>query len=83
MELTKTKLNNILKKYSIKLDQYNKEWDDLCRQKSKTTTRGIKVIVATPTIFDHEQHASKGAQLFKDLMSELGQYHVFPEKNGK
>jgi len=31
MELTKTKLNKILKKYRVKLEQHNKEWEELCR----------------------------------------------------
>lgn len=37
MELTKTKLNKILKKYRVKLEQQNKEWEDLCAKKCKQT----------------------------------------------
>lgn len=80
MELTKTKLNNILKKYRAKLEQHDKEWEELCRKKCKTETVGDKIIMTMPNIYDHEQHNSKGANLFKALMKEFEGYEVFPKK---
>lgn len=81
MELTKTKLNKILKKYRIKLEQYNKEWEDVCRKKCNTEDIGNgQVKITTPSIFDHEKHNSKGAQLFKNLMAEFENYEVFTKK---
>lgn len=82
MELTKTKLNKILKKYRMKLEQHNKEWEELCRKKCKRENVGDKIVMTTPSIYDHERHNSKGAQLFKDLMKEFEGYEVFP-KNEK
>jgi hypothetical protein len=82
MELTKTKLNKILKKYRVKLEQHNKEWEELCRKKCKSENVGDKIVMTTPSIYDHERHNSKGAQLFKDLMKEFEGYEVFP-KNEK
>lgn len=81
MELTKTKLNKILKKYRTKLEQHNKEWKDLCAKKCKQTDLGNGQFEMTmPSIYDHERHNSKGAQLFKDLMAEFENYEVFPKK---
>jgi len=82
MELTKTKLNKILKKYRMKLERHNKEWEELCRKKCKREDVGDKIVMTTPSIYDHERHNSKGSQLFKDLMKEFEGYEVFP-KNGK
>lgn len=81
MELTKTKLNKILKKYRMKLEQHNKEWEELCRKKCSRKFEGDKVILTTPSIYDHEAHNSKGAKLFKDLMKEFDGYEVFPKKD--
>ena len=81
MELTKTKLNKILKKYRIKLEQHDKAWTELCKKKCKTTDLGNgQIEMTTPSIYDHESHNSKGATLFKDLMSEFENYEVFPKK---
>lgn len=80
MELTKTKLNKILKKYRMKLEQHNKEWEELCRKKCKSENVGDKIVMTTPSIYDHERHNSKGATLFKDLMKEFEDYEVFPRK---
>lgn len=82
MELTKSKLNKILKKYRIKLEQYNKDWEELCRKKCKHENIGDKIVMTTPTIYDHEKHNSRGAQLFKNLMAEFEDYDIFP-KNKK
>lgn len=82
MELTKTKLNKILKKYRMKLEQHNKEWEELCRKKCKSENVGDNIVMTNPSIYDHERHNSKGAQLFKDLMKEFEGYEVFP-KNEK
>jgi len=80
MELTKSKLNKILKKYKVKFEQHNKEWEEICRNKCKREFEGDKVIITTPSIYDHERHNSKGATLFKDLMKEFEGYEVFPKK---
>ena len=81
MELTKTKLNKILKKYRIELEKYNKEWEDLCAKKCKQTDLGNGQFKMTmPSIYDHEKHNSKGAKLFKGLMAEFEKYEVFPKK---
>jgi hypothetical protein len=83
MELTKTKLHNILKKYRIKLEQHDKEWQELCakiRRENPIKTDGEKIQIVTPSIYDHEQHNAKGAKLFKDLMKEFEGYEVFPKK---
>lgn len=82
MELTKTKLNKILKKYRMKLEQHNKEWEELCRKKCKSENIWDNIFMTTPSIYDHERHNSKGAKLFKDLMKEFEGYEVFP-KNDK
>ena len=82
MELTKSKLNKIIKKYRIKLEQHNKEWEELCRKKCKREDIGDKIVLTIPSIYDHERHNSKGATLFKDLMKEFEGYEVFV-KNGK
>lgn len=80
MELTKNKLNTILKKYRVKLEQHNKEWDELCKKKCKKKIEGEHVVITTPSIYDHEKHNSKGAKLFKDLMKEFEPYEVFAKK---
>ena len=80
MELTKTKLNKILKKYKVKLEQHNKEWEQVCKKYCNTEIEGENVIITTPSIFEHEKHNSKGATLFKDLMQEFEGYEVFPKK---
>lgn len=82
MELTKTKLNKILKKYRMKLEQHNKEWEELCRKKRKSENVGDKTVMTTPSIYDYARHNSKGAQLFKDLIKEFEGYEVFA-KNEK
>ena len=80
MELTKSKLNKILKKYKVKLEQHNKEWDELCRKKCKREDVGDMIAMTMPSIYDHERHNSKGATLFEDLMKEFEGYEVFPKK---
>jgi hypothetical protein len=82
MELTKTKLNKILKKYREKLEQHNKEWEELCRKKCSSKDIDNMIEITSPSIYDHERHNSKGAKLFKDLMKEFEGYEVFP-KNDK
>lgn len=79
MELTKTfLLNNILKKYRVKLEQHEKEWQETCR---KVALNNTDTHIALPTIYEFESHSSKGNQLFKALMSEFEGYEVFPKKN--
>jgi len=77
MELTKTKLNKILKKYRAKLEQHNEDWNILCR---KIRERDTETHIALPSIYEHEKHNSKGSQNFKDLMKEFEGYEVFPKK---
>lgn len=82
MELSKTKLHKILKKYRRKLEQHDREWKELCARVMKREDLGNGQFVTTmPSIFDHEKHNSKGAQLFRDLMAEFDGYEVFPKKN--
>ena len=81
MELTKSKLNKILKKYRLKLKQLDNEWEFICSKKCRTEVDGDKLNVYMPTIYDHQKHTSKGHQLFKDLMAEFEDYEVFPKKN--
>lgn len=80
MELTKTKLNNILKKYRQKLEQHEKEWEETCK---KARARNTETHIALPTIYEHEAHNSKGNQLFKALMKEFEGFEVFPKKEKK
>ena len=80
MELTKTKLNKILKKYRVKLEQHNKQWEEVCKQKCTRKDEGERIVMTGPSIYDHERHNSKGAQLFKDLMKEFEGFEVFPKK---
>jgi len=80
MELTKTKLNKILKTYRFKLEQHEQEWEELCRKKCKREIDGENITITTPSIYDHERHNCKGAKLFKDLMQEFEGYEVFPKK---
>ena len=81
MELSKTKLNKILKKYRVKLEQHNKAWDELCKKKCKRTDLGNGQFEMTmPNIYDHENHNARGSQLFKDLMAEFEDYEIFPKK---
>jgi len=81
VELTKSKLNKIIKNYRVKLEQHNKEWDEICRKKCKWEDDGEHIIMTTPSIYDHEKHNSKGLKLFKDLMAEFEGCEVFPKKN--
>lgn len=81
MELTKSKLHKILKKYRTKLIQHNNEWKELC-DNCKREDKGDKRIILGPSIYDHERYNSKGNKLFSDIMSEFEQYDVFP-KNKK
>ena len=69
MELTKTKLNNILKKYRAKLEQHEKEWVEICKK--------ARLKTGLPTIYEHESYNSKGNQLFKALINEFEGYNVF------
>lgn len=80
MELTKTKLNKILKKYRYKLESHNKEWEELCKKNHKRKFVGDSVVVTPLSIYDYEKHNSRGAKLFKDLMKEFDGYEVFPKK---
>ena len=80
MELTKTKLNKILKKYRMKLEQHNKEWEEVCRKKCKSENVGDKIVMSYPSIYEYERHNSRGAQLFKGLMKEFEGYEVFSKK---
>jgi len=75
-ELTKTKLNKILKKYRLELDYHEKSWKDLCKKRRSESTKEDMIMM--PNIYDHEKHNSKGNQLFKNLMSEFEEYEVFP-----
>lgn len=77
MELTKSKLNKILKKYKTKLEQHDKEWEGMCQNKCKSKIVGNKICLTTPSIYDHEHHNSKGNKLFKELMKEFEGYEVF------
>ena len=76
MELTKTKLNKILKTYREKLERHEKEWRETCHKIMKENNSEKMVL---PSIYVHEAHNSKGAQLFKDLMKEFEGYEVFPK----
>lgn len=81
MELTKSKLHKILKKYREKLERHNRSWDEICKKKCKKTDLGNGEFEMTmPSIYDHERHNSEGAQLFKDIMAEFESYEVFPKK---
>lgn len=68
-ELTKTKLNKILKQYRVKLEKFNNEWDQVCKN--------ARLREDLPSIYEHEHHNAKGAKLFKDLMAEFDNYEVF------
>ena len=74
MELTKTKLNKILKKYRVKLEQHEQEWKDICNKIMKNNSEKEMVL---PSIYVHEAHNSKGSKLFKDLIQEFEGYEVF------
>jgi hypothetical protein len=52
----------------------------LCRRKCNQRIEGDKIINTTPSIYDHEKHNSKGAQLFKALMKEFEGYEVFTKQ---
>ena len=80
-ELTKSKLNKILKKYRVKLEQHDKEWEAICRKKCSRTFDGDHVKITGPSLADHERHNSKGAQLFKSIMEEFDEFEVFPKKD--
>jgi len=81
MELTKTKLHKILKKYNQKLERHNQDWKDLCEKLPKNKDNGDGTFMySMPSIYDHERHHSKGSQLFKDIMAEFENYEVFPKK---
>lgn len=45
MELTKTKLNKILKTYRVKLEQHEKEWQETCR---KARLKSTETHIALP-----------------------------------
>lgn len=81
MELTKSKLHKILKKYRKKLEDYNKEWEDFCNKKTGSISKDGEKMMVLPSIYDHEKHNSKGAQLFKDLMQEFEGFDVFEKKS--
>lgn len=81
MELTKTKLHNILKKYRAKLEQHDNEWKAICKAKWRTVIDGDHIEVTTPSIYDHQSHTAKGSQLFRDMMAEFDGYEVFTKKN--
>ena len=78
MELTKTKLHKILKKYRAELETHEKSWVSVCRKARQNST---ETQIALPSIYDHESHNSKGNQLFKELIKEFEGYEVFPKKN--
>lgn len=40
--MTPDKLNSIIKKYRSKLDQYDKEWETICRIKYKKKLKMMK-----------------------------------------
>lgn len=81
MELTKTKLHNILKRYRVELERHNREWEEICRKKCKNEFDGDMVTITTPSIYDYERHNSKGAYLFRQIMAEFENYEVFPKKH--
>ncbi len=63
MDLTKTKMNNIIKKYKKKFEQHEKEWVYICKMARKKN--------GLPTVYEHERYNSKGNQLFKALINDL------------
>jgi len=81
MELTKTKLNKILKNYKVKLERHNKEWEEICHKAGKDD-----IITEThitrhyPSERERLNHTLKGDKLFRDLMKEFEGYEVFPKK---
>jgi len=77
MELTKTKLHNVLKRYKMKLEDLDKEWVETCK---KARAKSTEEYIVTPTIYEHEQHNAKGNRLFHDLMEEFEGYEIFPKK---
>lgn len=81
MELSKTKLNKILKKYKVKLEQHENEWKELCRKASKNdVTTETHIERYSPSERQTLTHVLKGDKLFKDLMKEFDSYEVFPKK---
>jgi hypothetical protein len=80
MELTKTKMHNILKKYRAAREQLNKDWSDTCR---RVNMRSTETHIALPSIYEFEAQSSKGSALFINLMKEFDGYEVFPKKNNK
>ena len=77
MELTKTKLNNILEKYRNELEKLNKEWEETCK---KARIKSTSTQSAFPTIYDHESHNAKGCKLFELFVKEFNGYEVFAKR---
>ena len=75
MELTKTKLHKIIKRYNSILEQHNKNWSDICKKASLKNTENE---FWTPNIYEYQEHTSKGQGYFQNLMEELNKYEVFP-----
>jgi len=81
MELSKTKLNKILKKYKDKLEQHEKEWTEICRKAGKNDiTTETHITRHFPSDRQTLTYVLKGDKLFKDLMKEFDSYEVFPKK---
>lgn len=80
MELSKTKLNKILKKYKVRLEQHEEEWKSICRKAGKNDiTTETHVTRHFPSERESLTHALKGDKLFKELMKEFESYDVFPK----
>lgn len=81
MELSKTKLNKILKNYKVKLEQHNNQWQSICRKAAKNDiTTETHITRHFPSDKETLTHVLKGDKLFKDLMKEFDSYEVFPKK---
>ena len=81
MELSKTKLNKILKKYKEKLEQHENEWKGICKKAGKNDiTTETHITRHFPSDRQTLTHVLKGDKLFKDLMKEFDGYEVFPKK---
>ena len=81
MELSKTKLNKIIKKYKEKLEQHENEWKVICKKAGKNDiTTETHITRHFPSDRQTLTHVLKGDKLFKDLMKEFDSYEVLPKK---
>ena len=79
MELTKSKLHKILKKYRKLQQQHKDSWED-SQKRIRAASGEVPHINERAYMSESYDYQLKGNRLFQSLMEEFEGYEVFPKK---